>query len=160
MTTQQPARSARHEPTHGCVRCGIQIPLSEGMCSNCNPLGLAAPAASQAHGTILLGIIIGVISLFLLAHLSIAGSGPFMGSITNVSAGPTGLAVTLAVTNAGTASGSTVCRIYDPAIPGIGPESSYPATPKIEAGQTSLFTVMVSSLGTTVRPLAVSCSNS
>ena len=42
--------------THGCVRCGARIPLHESMCESCNPLGLKAPSASQAHGTVFVGI--------------------------------------------------------------------------------------------------------
>ena len=44
------------EPTHGCVRCGAPVPIADGMCERCNPLGLKQPAASQAHGTVVLGI--------------------------------------------------------------------------------------------------------
>jgi hypothetical protein len=159
MTNQGLIRPNDKALTHGCVRCRAQISLTEGMCANCNPLGLKGPAASQAHGTILIGIIIGVIALFLAAHFSIAGTGPFAGSITGVRSDPGGLAVTLTVSNSGTANGATACRIYDPTIPGIGPESSYVGTPKISPGQTSTFTVAVGSLGTVARPLAVSCAN-
>ena len=55
-TTPTPAAApAPAEPMHGCVRCGARIPISESMCERCNPLGLKAPAASQAHGTAILG---------------------------------------------------------------------------------------------------------
>ena len=43
-------------PTHGCVRCGAPIPIDDGMCERCNPLGLKQPAPSQAHGTVVIAV--------------------------------------------------------------------------------------------------------
>ena len=150
---------AASEPTHGCVRCGAPIPIADGMCERCNPLGLKQPAASQAHGTVVLGIIIAVIVLFVVAKISIHGIGPFQGVVADVISAPPGLAVTVSVTNEGSTTGSTTCRIYDPTIQGIGPESTYAESPQVPAGQTVSFSKQISTLGTVVRPLAVSCSN-
>ena len=157
--TPAPATQPATEPTHGCVRCGAPIPIEDGMCERCNPLGLKQPAASQAHGTVVLGIVVAVIVLFALAKISIHGVGPFQGVIGGVVSAPPGLAVTVTVTNEGTATGSTTCRIYDPTIQGIGPESTYADSPQVPPGQTVSFSKQVSTLGTVVRPLAVSCSN-
>jgi predicted nucleic acid-binding Zn ribbon protein len=147
------------EPTHGCVRCGAPIPMFDGMCERCNPLGLKQPAASQAHGTVVLGIVGAVIVLFILAKISIHGVGPFQGVVAGVISAPPGLAVTVSVTNEGTAAGTTTCRIFDPTIQGIGPESTYADSPQVLPGKTVSFSKQVSSLGTVVRPLAVSCSS-
>jgi hypothetical protein len=147
------------EPTHGCVRCGAPVPIADGMCERCNPLGLKQPAASQAHGTVVLGIIIGVVVLFLVARYSLQGVGPFHGVVAEVVADPPGLAVTLTVTNQGTSAGSTTCRIYDPSIGGLGPEDTYADSPRIDGGRTVSFSANVTTMGDTVRPLAVSCSN-
>lgn len=157
--TPAPATPSGTEPTHGCVRCGAPIPIADGMCERCNPLGLKQPAASQAHGTVVLGIVVAVIVLFALAKISIHGVGPFQGVIGGVVSAPPGLAVTDTVTNEGIATGSTTCRIYDPTIQGIGPESTYADSPQVPPGQTVSFSKQVSTLGTVVRPLAVSCSN-
>jgi hypothetical protein len=146
-------------PTHGCVRCGAPIPIADGMCERCNPLGLKQPAASQAHGTVVLGIVGAVIVLFILAKISIHGVGPFQGIVADVISAPPGLAVTVTVTNEGTTTGSTTCRIYDPTIQGIGPESTYADSPQVPPGQSVSFSKQVSTLGTNVRPLAVSCSS-
>jgi len=154
-----PSPTPPGELTHGCVRCGAPIPIADGMCERCNPLGLKQPAASQAHGTVVLGIIVAVIVLFALAKISIHGVGPFQGVVAAVVSAPPGLAVTVTVTNEGTTAGSTTCRIYDPTIQGIGPESTYADSPRVPPGQTVSFSQQVSSLGTVVRPLAVSCSN-
>lgn len=151
--------STASELTHGCVRCGAPIPIADGMCARCNPLGLKQPAPSQAHGTVFLGIVVAVIVLFAVAKISIQGVGPFQGVVAGVVSAPPGLAVTVTVTNQGTAAGSTTCRIYDPTIQGIGPESTYADSPRVQPGKTVSFSQQVSSLGTVVRPLAVSCSN-
>lgn len=128
------------------------------MCENCNPLGLKQPASSQAHGTVLLAIVGAVVFLAVLGRVAIAGIGPFKGSIGNIVAAPPGLAVTLTVTNLGTSAGSSTCRVFDPAVPGIGPESAFITSPRIAAGETISFSKQVSILGPAVRPLAVDCT--
>ena len=145
--------------THGCVRCGARIPLAESMCERCNPLGLRAPAASQAHGTVFVGIVVGVVIMAVVARLSISGIGPFQSSVTNVVADPAGLKVTVSVTNGGTAAGSTTCRIDDPSLGGIGPEAVYVESPRVEPGSTAVFDVVVASLGTEPKPLNADCES-
>ena len=145
------------EPVHGCVRCGARIPVSESMCERCNPLGLKPPAASQAHGTVFLAIGLAVVALAIGARLAVAGVGPFSGDVTNVAAASDGLRVTLAITNEGTSSSRTTCRVDDPAIRGIGPEAAYVQTPRIDGGATVTFDTVVTSLGTEPRPLSVAC---
>ena len=76
-TTPAPAAPAPTEPMHGCVRCGASIPISESMCERCNPLGLKAPAASQAHGTAILGVAVAVVLLAVVARIAVSGVGPF-----------------------------------------------------------------------------------
>ena len=149
---------AATELTQGCVRCGATVPLGTAMCESCNPLGLKEPAPSQAHGTVLLAIFGAVIALALLGRLALAGIGPFKGEIGNIVAVPPGLALTLTVTNQGSSAGSTTCRIYDPSTPGIGPESAFIVSPRIDPGQTISFSKEVNALGGTVRPLAVECT--
>jgi hypothetical protein len=128
------------------------------MCEACNPLGLKQPAPSQAHGTVLLAIVGAVLGLALLGRLALAGIGPFKGEIGNIVAVPPGLALTVTVTNLGSSAGSTTCRIYDPSTPGIGPESAFIVSPRIDPGQTLSFSKEVNGLGGTVRPLAVECT--
>lgn len=144
-------------PTHGCVRCGRSVPVSVALCEICNPLGLSQPAASQAHGTVVLAIGLAVVGLAFLGRLALAGIGPFSGSVVAVAPAPGGLAVTLSVTNEGSRAGATTCRVYDPALPGIGPESTQVLSPRIEPGRTVTFTKTISELGSDPRPLAVEC---
>jgi ribosomal protein L40E len=144
---------------HGCVRCGARIPISESMCERCNPLGLRAPAASQAHGTVFLAIGLAVVILAVLARLALNNVGPFTSAVTSVQPDPAGLHVTVSITNTGSSAGRTTCRIGDPALRGIGPETAFVQSPMVDGNATVSFDVLVVSLGTTVRPLTVDCGS-
>jgi len=127
------------------------------MCERCNPLGLKQPAASQAHGTVFVGIALAVVLLAVVARLTVSGVGPFSGGISKVVADPGGLRISISVTNEGSNAGSTTCRVGDPAIRGIGPETAFVSSPVIQPGQSVTFDAVVASLGTTVKPLTADC---
>jgi predicted nucleic acid-binding Zn ribbon protein len=145
------------EPTHGCVRCGDPVPMGVAMCERCNPLGLAQPAASQAHGTVFLAIGLAVIGLALAGRFALAGIGPFTSSVDRVDPALGGLAITITVTNQGTHAGSTTCRVYDPTVGGIGPDAGIFQSPEVGPGQTLTFRRETPNLGDRVRGLAVQC---
>jgi ribosomal protein L40E len=149
--------SATDEPLHGCVRCGARIPVSQALCERCNPLGLKQPSPSQAHGTVFLGIIVAVVLLAWVARIAVTGVGPFSGTIAGVAADPGGLMVSITVTNQGSSAGSTTCRVGDPQITGIGPETAFVTSPVVQPGATVTFATVISTLGTTVKPLSVDC---
>jgi ribosomal protein L40E len=145
-----PTPAPRPELTHGCVRCGARIPLEASMCEACNPLGLKAPAASQAHGTVFVGIVI-------VARAMIADVGPFSGSVARVVSDPAGLLVTVSVTNAGANAGTTTCRIDDASRGGIGPQSMFVETPRVEGGATVTFDIVAPGFGSEPRELLADC---
>ncbi len=145
-------------PTHGCARCGAPVPVDVGLCENCNPLGLKDVASSQAHGTVLLAIVVGVAILAIVGRLALTGIGPFTGRVTGVVSSPPGLSITVQVTNEGTKPGQATCRLYDPTTPGIGPESTSVQSPRVDAGATTTFNTLMTTLGTTIRPVAVDCA--
>ena len=146
--------------THHCVRCGVQVPLDVALCERCNPLGLPQPASSQAHGTVAVGIVLAVVVLAVLGRVAMSGLGPFSGTIAGVVADPPNLSVTLTVRNEGSREGSTTCRIFDPAAgSGIAPGSAFVTTPPIAAGSSLTFSRLVTTLGSVVRPLGVSCGD-
>src|SRR4051794_2709399 len=145
-------------PMHGCVRCGAPVPIDVGLCETCNPLGLKDSAASQAHGTVFLAIAVGVVILAVLGRLSLGGIGPFSGHVAGVVSSPPGLSVTVVVENQGRSAGTASCRLYDPGSPGIGPESTSVQTPQVEAGGSATFSALITTLGSTVRPVAVACT--
>lgn len=153
-----PSTPAAGEPLHGCVRCGARIPLSESMCERCNPLGLQAPAASQAHGTAILGIIVAVVVLAVAARLLAASVGPFAGTVTGVAPADGGLDVTITLRNEGGAAGSTTCRIDDPGAGGVSPGAVFVESPKVPANGSVTFDVRVGGLGTQPRPLLADCA--
>ena len=147
----------RLAPTHGCVRCGIQIPLEDAMCERCNPLGLRQPAASQAHGIAIAAMTLAVVVLAVVARVATVGIGPFRSEVNGVAATGDGLRVTVSVTNDGSTASSVSCRIAAADEVGIGPDAAFVQTPSIGAGATLTFESTVTTLGTDVRPLAISC---
>jgi hypothetical protein len=143
--------------THGCVRCGATVPIDVALCENCNPLGLAQPSASQVHGTAVAGVILAVVLLAVLARVSVSGVGPFAARFVGAVPNETGLAVSVAVTNAGTKAGATSCRVTDPELRFGGP-SALILSPEIPAGQSVTFTGTVTVFGKSSKPLQVDCS--
>ena len=151
------APGARPAPTHPCARCGDLVPIDVGLCERCNPLGLRDASSSQVHGIAIAGVIAFVILLAIVARLAVAGIGPFAASIATVEPAGDGLAVTLSVTNRGTSSGQTTCRVTDPA-DRTGNTGAFLLSPSIATGHTVTFSGTVEELGTAVRPFAVECS--
>lgn len=160
MTTPTPTASPDTAPaplTHGCVRCGAPVALDVGLCERCNPLGLKDSSASQVHGTVFIGVLVAVVGLALVGRLTLAGIGPFQSTIVGAVADGPGLAITLSVTNQGTAAGQTTCRLTDP-LDRNGGGSAFLLSPRIEPGATVTFTKIVTELGDSVRDLTAECS--
>jgi hypothetical protein len=122
------------------------------MCEYCNPLGLADPAASQAHGTVFLAIGVAVVLLAFLGRLLLTGIGPFDARVSGVavatdgSGAASGLSIVLTVTNRGSHSGASTCRVHDRAIY-VNDVSAIFLSPEIAAGTTATFTRTTSLLG-------------
>lgn len=148
--------TSRPEPVHGCVRCGAPVGQGVGLCERCNPLGLRDVAASQAHGTVFVAVLIAVVLLAVLARVAVSGGGPFPATVTALTPVEGGLRVALAVTNEGAGSGQTTCRLYDPADLAGGP-AAFVLSPRIEAGATVVVESTVSEFGSATRELRVEC---
>ncbi len=156
MTAADPTLP-KPEPTHACVRCGRPVAMSLGMCDRCNPLGLADPAASQVHGTVVLAVGIAIVLLAVGARFALTGVGPFEARIGQVAATPAGLNVTVSVTNHGSRTGSSTCRIQNGAAQ-MSNAAAYFLSPQIEPGATVTFTRETASLGSAaVTSLTVDC---
>ena len=153
MTTPRTAPA----PTHACVRCGAPVAIDVGLCERCNPLGLRDSSSSQVHGIAIGGIVLFIVILAVVGRVAISGIGPFDGAATAAQDG-TALNVTLTVTNKGSSSGQTTCRILDP-LDRTSNIGAFVLSPRIEAGQTVTFTHRVTELGDTVRPLKAECSS-
>ncbi len=144
------------EPTHGCARCGAPIGMGEGLCERCNPLGLRDVSASQVHGTVIIAVLLAFVGLAVIARMAMSGLGPFPARIDAVVPDGAGLLVTLTVTNEGTASGQTTCRVTTLDNRGGGP-SAFVLTPSLEGGQTVTFDQVVTELGSENTDLTVDC---
>jgi predicted nucleic acid-binding Zn ribbon protein len=144
--------------THACVRCGAAIPLTDALCSTCNPAGLEQPAPSQAHGTVFLAIALAVVALGVALTVFVGGVGPFRANLRDTVPDGDGLVLTVAVENRGSRAGHASCRIWDPTYPGDPPVETYIRTPEVPAGYGLVFEQRVTALGSTVRPLTVDCS--
>ncbi len=144
------------EPTHPCARCGAPVGPGIGLCERCNPLGLGDSASSQVHGTVFGVVAIAIVVGLVLARLSLSGSGPFPATVSEISPTADGLAVTLTVTNEGSQTGQTTCRVVDAADRGVS-NSAFVLSPRIDAGQTLSFSAVMTELGTEPRELAVTC---
>jgi hypothetical protein len=129
-----------------------------GLCERCNPLGLRDSASSQVHGTAILAVGVAIAALAVLAHLAVAGIGPFDASVTSMRAGSTNGAIvaTISVTNKGTAAGTATCRLSDPIDRGID-NSAIVYSPRVAAGATISFDHEVR-FGSVDRPFTVACT--
>ena len=82
--SERPADPAAPALTHACVRCGAAVPLTDALCAACNPAGLEQPAASQAHGTVFLGIGLAVVGLAVALTIFVGGVGPFRAALRDI----------------------------------------------------------------------------
>jgi hypothetical protein len=141
-----------------CVRCGAPVSLQTALCERCNPLGLAQPSASQAHGTVALGIGVAVLLLASIAGSSSRGIGPFTVDMSAPDSVPGGLAVAITVTNTGASAGSATCQVTTSEIGSAG-LSEIISTPRIEPGATTTIDRQLKSFGSDPIPLTISCGS-
>jgi hypothetical protein len=134
------------------------VAIDVGLCERCNPLGLKDSSSSQVHGIAIGGVIVFVLFLAVVGRLALAGVGPFDAAYVGAVPDGSGLAVSVTVTNRGTNSGQTQCKVTDPT-DRTGNPGAYVLSPSIPAGETVTFTKHVTGLGTTVRPLAIVCDS-
>ena len=128
------------------------------MCERCNPLGLEQPSASQVHGTVALAILVFVVFLAILARIATGGVGPFSAAIAGVAPDPPGLSVTLTVTNTGSRSGASTCRVFDPLSGDLAAGTVFFQTPRDRARRDARRSPgSITGLGFELRPLEVAC---
>ncbi len=157
-TTSNPLTpSTPVELTHPCARCGAPVAIEVGLCENCNPLGLKDSASSQVHGTVFVAVGLAIVALALLARWAVSGIGPFKAEVVEVRSDNGALTVSFRVTNQGSSTGTTTCRIIDPALQGSG-QPAFVLTPRIAPNATIELDHQLLGFGTAVRPLAVDCS--
>src|SRR5918992_5070816 len=105
-------RRRQLEPEDRCVRCGRPTPAGVSLCPADNPGGIGAPSSTQVHGTILLGVIIGVVVIAFAARLTVARAGPFEATVSGSATHADGsIEVLVHVENEGPNLGAATCRI-------------------------------------------------
>jgi hypothetical protein len=106
---RDPLLAAAHDT---CVRCGRPTPLGVALCDEDNPAKIAGPSATQVHGTIFIGLVLGFLALAAVARLSVTGVGPFQGGLAAATARADGsIDVTVTVTNRGPREAAASCRV-------------------------------------------------
>ncbi len=124
------------EPESRCVRCGRPTPAGVALCEADNPGHIKAPSATQVHGTMLLGVGLGVLGFLLIARLAVGHAGPFVGSVSGqaTQAGG-GVAVIIHVVNEGKEDAFATCRVTRDGSP--RPDDVVFRTSKIPAGDSA-----------------------
>lgn len=130
-----PGRDPLPEPQDRCVRCGRAVPAGVSLCEFDNPARIASPSPTQAHGTILIGVIIGFVLFALAARLATGTGGPFEASIEGrASRSGGGAEVLIRVVNSGASAATANCRVTRD---GVARQEDYTfRTERIDAGAT------------------------
>ena len=92
VPTKDPNSAVRPDeefPSH-CIKCGRPTAPGVSLCELDNPGHIKAPSATQVHGTMLLGVGIGILGFLLLAQLAVRHAGPFSGQVVSHLLLPTG----------------------------------------------------------------------
>jgi hypothetical protein len=130
------------QPHDKCIRCGRPTPLGVALCERDNPGHIKGPSATQVHGTIVVGVLLGFVVLLVLLRLATSGIGPFPSALNAVATrSDGGLDVNVAVTNNGTKPSGASCRVMAAGVPDFRDYVFF--TPVIPAGTTQSFTAGV-----------------
>jgi hypothetical protein len=113
-------------------------------------------ASGQVHGSVFIAVTLAIITLAVLARLSVSGIGPFTASVDEVQPSGAGLAVTLTVTNDGDSTGRTTCRLNRTGDRGTG-DAAFVTTPELGPGETRTFSAAIIDFGADPVALDVSC---
>ena len=101
------------------------------------------------HGIAIGGVVLFIVIMAVVARFALAGIGPFEGAVAGAVPDGDGLAITLSVTNHGSSTGQTTCRVTDPA-DRSGNVGGFMLSPRIGPGESVTFTQRLTALGATV----------
>ena len=144
--------------TRNCIKCGREVGPDESICEVCNRAGMAAPSASQYHGTVAVAIVLAVAALAIAASLSFRGVGPYAATVNDVRPADPGWSITFAVTNEGTRSGRAKCQLVALGDAGQRLRTRSAITLPIEGGATAEQTETIAGLQVEPADVTVSCS--
>lgn len=150
--------TADPRPTRACIKCGREIGPDESMCELCNRAGMAAPSASQYHGTMVVAIIAGVVALAVWASLAMGNVGPYHAEVLRVMPDPpNGALVTFEVGNTGTGRGFANCQLTVLDAGGHGMRTRSVTAGPLEGGETRSFTEQVRGLPSEPTSASIDC---
>ncbi len=113
--------SLAEQPHDSCVRCGRPTPLGVSLCAADNPGGIGAPSSTQVHGTIIVGVLAGLLLFAIAARFAISSSGPFDAQLTSRTSGADGsVELVVDVTNRGAGQAAASCRVAPGAFASTG----------------------------------------
>jgi len=108
------------------------------VCATCNPGKVKGPSATQLHGTLFLGVVLGAIVLLVGWRFAVGQGGPYTATVVARSMNPDGApAVTITVANTGERSGVANCRVTRDGAP--RPDDPTYRTERIEPGAAFTF---------------------
>jgi hypothetical protein len=129
------------QPHDTCLKCGRATPLGVSLCNADNPGRIKSPSATQVHGTIVVGVLIGFLALLLLFRLGSSGVS-FASTLSGVATRPDGgLDIVVSVQNNGTHASGASCRISNAGAPDFRDFIFFSGP--VPAGQTRQFTQIV-----------------
>lgn len=152
-------QAERSEDVRHCIKCGREIGPDESICEICNRAGMAAPSASQYHGTVAVAIILAVVALAVAASLSMRGVGPYTAHVADVAPGdPIGYAITIGVHNDGTAAGRAKCQVVAFDETGRRLRTANAITEQLPGGGSTSLTISIPGLEQEPARVTVACS--
>jgi hypothetical protein len=144
-------------PRH-CYKCGREIGPDESICEVCNRAGMAAPSASQYHGTVAVAIIAGVVALAVWASFSMGDVGPYRSEVVSVAPAPPNAAtVTVRVENQGSGRGAATCRLEARDASGRTFRTASLVTGQLDGGESGTFSDRIDGLTELPDSVTTSC---
>lgn len=126
------------QPHDRCFRCGKDVPAGTGLCDEHNPGHVRGPSSTQMHGTVLVGLLIGIVGFFVIASLAVGTTGPYAVTVIGAADDPSGgVALAYSIVNEGGSDGVADCRVTRDGVP--RPDDLAFRSPKLPPGDLVLF---------------------
>jgi len=116
------------------------------LCQLDNPGHIKSPSATQVHGTIVIGVLFGIIGLLLIFRLTSSGGAAFSSALSGVATrADGGVDVVITVTNTGAGVAAASCAVAPNGLPDYQDYVFF--TGPIPAGETRTFPRTLSAPG-------------
>lgn len=99
---------------------------------------MRGPSSTQMHGTILVGLLVGIVGFFFIASLAVGTTGPYAVTVIGAGDDPSGgVAMAYSIVNEGDSDGVADCRITRDGVP--RPDDLAFRSPKLTPGELVIF---------------------